>query len=173
MCLTKRRERSLNNMDKDALFERIRKLNAAVIFGVIYLGYSLFFFLYSFNYQYYTPHGPGPGLFPRWFSSISIFLSIIYIIQSATKNKFPLGESFPPLKEFINVLLIFISCMIFIFLLNVVGFNIASMLLLFTVFVRQYKLWQAILLSIVISVICFAVFKIAFMVPLPVNRFGF
>ena len=163
----------MSKFDKAALFDKIRKLNAAAIFGFIFLAYSVFFLVYAFNYKYYTDHGPGPGLFPVWFSSISIVVAVIYIIQSIVKNKFPLGKTFPPLKEVLNVFLVFISCMIFIFLLNVVGFNIASTLLLFTVFIRQYKFWQAILLAIVISVICFVAFKVGFMVPLPVNRFGF
>jgi phosphotransferase system glucose/maltose/N-acetylglucosamine-specific IIC component len=60
-----------------------------------------------------------------------------------------------------------------LFLLNVVGFTVAGSLLMFVVFIRQYKWWKAILLSVIITFICFFVFKVLFSVPLPVNMFGF
>ncbi len=45
-------------------------------------------------------------------------------------------------------------------------------LLLFVMFVRQYKLWQALLLSMAITFAHYFVFKICFSVPLPEKFLG-
>jgi len=78
-----------------------------------------------------------------------------------------MGRSFPEKKELLNVVTVFIACPIFLFLLDIVGFNIAGSLLLFVMFYRQYKLWHAILLAIFITFVHYFVFKVCFSVPLP------
>lgn len=153
--------------------EKLRNPNISLWFGIGFLAYSLLFFVKSFEIPYHTKFGPGPAMYPRWLSGISIIIAIFYVWQSCTKHIFRAKECLPGKKELLNVASIFASCLVFLFLLNIVGFNIAGSLLMFVVFVRQYKLWQAIALSISITFICFFVFKVLFSVPLPVNMFGF
>lgn len=160
-------------MNNGSFIEWIKKQNAGLWFGILFLAFSILFFVMSFGLAYETKYGAGPGMYPRWLSGISIVIAIIYIWHSCTKNVFTFGKSFPGKSELINVLTIFLSTIVFILLLDKVGFCIAGSLLMFVVFIRNYKLWKAILLSVVITYICFYVFKVFFSVPLPVNMFGF
>lgn len=151
----------------------IKNQNAGLWFGIGFLLYSIVFFVMSFDIPYQTRFGAGPGMYPRWLSGISIFIAVIYIWQSCTKQVFRFGKYFPGKIELINVALIVVSCIVFMLLLNIVGFNIAGSLLMFVVFFRNYKLWQSVLLSVAITFICFYLFKVVFAIPLPVNVFGF
>lgn len=160
-------------MKNKSLVEWFKNQNAGLWFGIFFLAYSIMFFVMSFDIPYQTKYGAGPGMYPRWLSGLSIFISAAYIWQSWRKQVFKFGESFPGRKELINVGLVLISSLVFMLLLNRVGFNIAGTILLFLVFIKEYKWWKAILLSVVITFICFYVFKVFFSVPLPVNRFGF
>lgn len=162
--------------DKKSFTEWIRNQNAGLWFGLGFLAFSILFFKMSFDIPYHSKLGAGPGMYPRWLSGFSIFIALIYIFQSCTKQIFKAGLSFPGKQELINVASVFLSCLIFLFLLDRVGFNIAGSLLLFVMFVRQYKLWQAILLSIAITFIHYFLFKVCFSVPLPekfLGLFGF
>ncbi|MEM1484429.1 tripartite tricarboxylate transporter TctB family protein [Oscillospiraceae bacterium PP1C4] len=163
----------MNNLKAKGLTHWVKRQNAGLWFGIGFLLYSIMFFVMSFGLEYQTKYGPGPGMYPRWLSAISIVVAAVYVWQSCAKNIFRAGECFPCAKELLNVAAIFVSCLVFMFLLDIVGFNIAGSLLLFVVFVRQFKLWQAVALSVVITYICFFIFKICFTIPLPVNALGF
>ena len=165
-------DKSLKKVDR-SLAAWSRRQNAGLWFGIGFLAFSLLFFVMSFDIPYQTKYGAGPGMYPRWLTGISIVISLIYIWQSCTTQVFLVGKSFPGRKELLNVLSIFLSCIVFMLLLDAVGFNIAGSLLLFVIFIRHYKLWKAIILSIVITFICFYIFKDFFSVPLPINMFGF
>lgn len=152
---------------------KLGNLNISLLFGICFLAYSALYFVKSFDIPYHTKFGPGPAMYPRWLSGISIIIALLYIWQSATKQVFRAKDCLPGKNELINVGSVFVSCLVFLFLLNSVGFNVAGSLLMFVVFIRQYKWWKAVLLSVVITYICFFVFKVLFSVPLPVNMFGF
>ncbi len=145
----------------------IKRQNAGLWFGLGFLAFSVLFFVMSFGLSYHSKLGAGPGMYPRWLSGISIIVALIYIWQSCTIQVFRIGEYFPGRKAMINVATVFISCLVFLFLLNVIGFIPASTLLMFILFVRHYKLWQSIALSVGITLICYLVFKVCFSVPLP------
>ncbi len=150
----------------------IKNQNAGIWFGLAFLAWSVLFFKMSFDISYYSKLGAGPGMYPRWLSGISICIALLYIWQSRTMQVFRFGNSFPGKQELLNVASVFISCLVFIFLLDRVGFNLAGTLLLFVMFVRQYKLWQALLLSMAITFAHYFVFKICFSVPLPEKFLG-
>jgi hypothetical protein len=121
----------------------------------------------SFDLSYFSKLGAGPGMYPRWLFGISICIALIYIWQSRTMHVFKMSLCFPGKQELTNVASVFISCLVFIFLLDRVGFNIAGTVLMFVMFIRLYKLWKALILSISIAFINYFIFKICFSVPLP------
>jgi hypothetical protein len=167
-------ETETNN--KKSFTEWVRNQNAGLWFGILFLAYSILFFKMSFDIPYHSKLGAGPGMYPRWLSGFSIFIALVYVWQSCTKQVFKAGLCFPGKQELINVASVFISCLVFLFLLNIVGFNIAGSLLMFVVLVRQYRLWPAIVLSIAITFIHYFIFKVCFSVPLPekfLSLFGF
>lgn len=145
----------------------IKKQNAGLWFGIFFLAFSILFFVKSFDLPYFSRLGPGPALYPRWLAAISICVALAYIWQSCTRQKFIAGLVFPGKKELGNVASIFVSCMAFLLLLNHIGFLAAGSLLMFITFVRQYRLPHAIALSAIITGVCYFIFKICFLVPLP------
>lgn len=162
--------------NKRTFFELVKRQNAGLWFGILFLAYAVLFFKMSLDVPYHSKLGAGPGMYPRWLSGFSIFIALVYIIQSCTHQVFSMGRSFPGRKELLNVSMVFVACMIFLFLLDVVGFNIAGSLLLFVMFYRQYKLLHAIFLSVFITFVHYLVFKVCFSVPLPekfLSLFGF
>ena len=156
--------------------EFIKRQNAGLWFGILFLAYAVLYFKMSLDIPYHSKLGAGPGMYPRWLAGFSIVVALIYIVQSCTHQVFSMGRSFPGKTELFNVFTVFVACLIFLFLLDVVGFNIAGSLLLFVMFYRQYKLVHAILLSILITFVHYFVFKVCFSVPLPekfLSLFGF
>ena len=145
----------------------VKKQNAGLWFGIVFLIYAVIFFRLSFDLSYQSKLGAGPGMYPRWLSGFSIVIALIYIAQSCTLQVFKAGLSFPGRHELANVASVFLSCLVFLFLLDRVGFNVAGSLLLFVMFVPQYRLGQAIALSIGITAVHYVVFKVFFSVPLP------
>ena len=115
----------------------------------------------------------GPGFFPRWVAVLSIIAGVAYIFMSLYKDKFIVEEVFPQKKELINVLTVVLAIFVFVLVVKHIGFLISSTLLLFVIFIRSYKWPKALLFALIASVIVFAIFKIGFKVPVPVNGLGF
>ena len=162
--------------NKGTFGEFIKRQNAGLWFGILFLAYAVLYFKMSLDIPYQSKLGAGPGMYPRWLAGFSIFIALIYIVQSCTRQVFSMGRCFPGKTELFNVFTVFLACLIFLFLLDVVGFNVAGSLLLFVMFYRQYKALHAILLSLVIAFVHYFIFKVCFSVPLPekfLSLFGF
>lgn len=145
----------------------IKRQNAGLWFGLAFLAFSITFFWLSFDLAYMSRLGAGPGMYPRWLCGLSILVALVYIWQSCTTQVFRIGESFPGRRELINVAAIFVSCVVFLLLLDRVGFIVAGSALMFITFWRNYVLWKAVALSVGITVVTWVVFKVFFSVPLP------
>ncbi|MFY0544139.1 tripartite tricarboxylate transporter TctB family protein [Brevibacillus sp. H7] len=146
--------------------------NAGLWAGIALLIYASVIFWQSFSLKYYTAFGPGPGMFPRWLSAILMMISVIYIWQSVTKEVFQVEDIFPKGREFGNILSVLVSVIVFMLIVNVTGFTIASTVLLFILLVREYTWYSGLAISAATSIVLFVVFKVFFDIPLPVNGFG-
>lgn len=145
----------------------VKRQNGGLWCGLGFLAFSVLFLVKSFDLTYLSRLGAGPGMYPRWLCAISIVVAIAYIWQSCTTQVFRIGDCFPGRQELANVAAIFVSCLVFLLLLDHVGFIIAGSALMFITFWRNYPLWQAAALSVAITVTTWVVFKIFFSVPLP------
>ncbi|MDR1935658.1 MAG: tripartite tricarboxylate transporter TctB family protein [Candidatus Accumulibacter sp.] len=165
-------EKAAEKADEKAAGEKtlsawVKRQNAGLWFGLCFLAFSVLFFRLSFDLPYQSRLGAGPGMYPRWLSGIAIGVALLYIWQSCTVQVFRVGDSFPGRRALYNVAEIFFSCLVFLMLLNSVGFIVAGSLLLFITFARHYRVWLAVALSIGITLVCYLVFKVCFSVPLP------
>ena len=124
-------ENETESEKKGTFGEFIKRQNAGLWFGILFLAYAVLYFKMSLDIPYQSKLGAGPGMYPRWLAGFSILIALIYIVQSCTHQVFSMGRSFPGKTELFNVFTVFLACMIFLFLLEVVGFNIAGSLLLF------------------------------------------
>ncbi|MBP2666932.1 MAG: tripartite tricarboxylate transporter family receptor [Firmicutes bacterium] len=146
--------------------------NAGVWAGVMFLIYASGMFWQALSLKYYTPFGPGPGLFPRWLSGMLIVVSLLFIWQSIKEDVITFRDIFPTNKAFVNVASVWGAAIGFMLILNFVGFITASSLLLFTLFIRGYCWKTSLALAVGTSVFMFLIFNNAFGLPLPVNMWG-
>ena len=146
--------------------------NAGVYVGIVLFIYSAVMVWQSTTLDYYTPYGPGPGFFPLWISILLLVLSILYLWETTMKEVFLLSNIIPKGKDLRNILAVLGSVVIFMILVNFVGFVISGSILLFLLFMKEYKWYQGIAMSISISFLLFYIFKTLLDVPLPSNAFG-
>ena len=140
---------------------------------------SLFFiivgsvvFSQSLSLQYYSDYGPGPGLLPLWVSGMMVLLSVANMVVAFKKNDTHFSDLFPKGSGLINLLACVGSFVLFMVIVQYVGFTISSILMLFILFSRGYKWPWALGLSVVVTGVLFVVFSSVLGIPIPVNEYG-
>jgi putative tricarboxylic transport membrane protein len=146
--------------------------NAGVWVGICILVFAGTIFWQSLSYDYYGDYGPGPGLFPLWLSGTLIVLTLLYIGESLKKEIILLTDILPKGKSLWNVLSIIASLIIFLFLVPYTGYTIAGIVMLFILFLREYKWYWGLGISAVVTLIVFFAFHSLLNIPLPVSSFG-
>lgn len=138
--------------------------------GLAFLVLAGIVFWQSLGLSYRGMVGVGPGLLPLWLSIILGVLSVIYTILSFKKSLL-FNEILPKttLREF---LIVIGSMVLFVALINRVGFIIAGTLMLAALFFREYKWYWTLAISIMISVITYLMFTKGFGILLPTSRWG-
>jgi putative tricarboxylic transport membrane protein len=146
--------------------------NIGLYVSLLFLIIGGIVFIQSLSLDYYSEFGPGPGLLPMWISGLMIILSIINIFSSLKKDSIKLADVMPKGEGLKNVLLTVGTLLMFIITVPYIGFNIASFLMLFLLFLRGYKWYIGVGLSAGITLFVFWVFGALLNIPLPVNSFG-
>ncbi|WP_164985261.1 tripartite tricarboxylate transporter TctB family protein [Ammoniphilus sp. CFH 90114] len=146
--------------------------NVGVCMSVFFLVFGSIIFFQSLSLDYYSEFGPGPGFMPMWASGILIFLAIINLVISFKKNIILFSEVLPKGESLRNVLACVIACGLFIVIVPYTGFIIASMGMLFALYLRGYKWKFGLGLTTVVTFTLFWVFKTLLNVPIPVNGLG-
>lgn len=145
---------------------------AGVWAGVILLVYAATIFYQSLSMDYTTRLGPGPGFFPLWLSGILIIFTLFYIIDSAKKDIVLITDILPRGQARWNILLTVTGLIVFPIIVSFFGFVVSASILLFIMFVRDYKWYTALGISVALSVLILVVFQSLLGVSLPVNDFG-
>ena len=146
----------------------MKKLNAGVWGGMVIFLISLLFLLYSFQYDYKGELGPGPGFFPVWLSGILMVLSILYIFESV-KGKNLSEELWPSGEAVRKILFILFSLVVFVAALALFGMIAASVVFLFLCFLKAYKWYSNLAISVGVSLFIFWLFNQVLGVPLPLT----
>lgn len=149
----------------------VKKWNPGVWGGIVFALFSLTFLLLSLEFPYTGPVGPGPGFLPLWISGIMLVLSILYIVESI-KDKDGPKETFPRGTALRSVLFILICLVAYLILMPILGFIVASVLFLFTLFIRHYKWYTSVGAAVVVTFFLYWLFGIVLNVSLPQNIFG-
>jgi putative tricarboxylic transport membrane protein len=149
----------------------VKKWNAGVWAGIGVSLFSLTFLLLSLEFSYTGPAGPGPGFLPLWISGIMLVLSFFYIVESV-KDKNGTGEVMPRGTALKSVLFVLACLVLYLILMPILGFIAASVLFLFTLFVRHYKWHASIGAAVVVAFLLFWLFGSVLNVDLPESTFG-
>lgn len=145
---------------------------AGVWAGIITLVYAIIIFQQSLSLEYSTRLGPGPGFFPLWLSGILIVLTLCYIVDSIRHDVIKVSEILPGGKASQNIVSTVAGLILFPIVVSYLGFVISATMLQFIMFVRDFKWYTALGISVSISVMLLVVFQSLLGVSLPVNDFG-
>ena len=157
----------LNNM--------LKKIKLSTVVSALFLGFAIFYFSVAMGLRYWSSgYAPGPGFIPRWTSGLLIILSLIALINSFKEPGVVLSDILP--KDRVGRINLFVTWGALFFLLiftQPLGFITASTISLTAMFSRGTTLPKAALISLVLTLICFYIFRVLLQMQIPVNQFGF
>ncbi|MCG6534348.1 MAG: tripartite tricarboxylate transporter TctB family protein [Syntrophales bacterium LBB04] len=147
------------------------KKNAGFWVGLIIFLFSLLYFITSFQYDYVTGFGPGPGMLPRWLSAFMAVLALLYIVESI-RHPISVRSILPQKKAALENVVIISYLLLFVCIVEYTGFSVASTVLLFLLLRGQFRWFVTLGISGGSSAFLFWLFGVMLKVPLPVNQFG-
>ena len=147
-------------------------INVGIIWALLTLLYSVIIFTQSFTLKYYTVFGPGPGFFPLWISGILILVSILYLVDSSRKNVVRLKDILPEKTALKKMGSMTGGILFFILTADFLGFFLSGVIMLLTMFLWDFKIRRALLLSLLFMAILVVSFQILLKVMLPIGFIG-
>jgi len=149
-----------------------------VIAGTALLLLGLWITYTSLSWKYYTSLGPGPGFFPFWIGmlisatgTLLAVLNLIVLKREGGKKKGPSGPRLFTAPRLKNVALMAVSLVAAMLLLKGLGFVLVIGLfsLLLLQIVGGWGWGKSLLLSAIVSMGLFWVFRVWLHIPLPVG----
>ncbi len=146
--------------------------NAGMWAGIVILLYAGTFFYQSLSLEYYTRMGPGPGFFPRWLGGLLFVLTLCYIWEAVKHKAVSLRDLLPEGRALGNMGAMLGGLIVFTLILRYTGFVTAGAVLMFAMFIRDFRWPYALGAAVGVSVLLFVVFQGLLGVSLPTNDFG-
>lgn len=138
--------------------------------ALFFTAFSAFIVWESWNLEYYTPLGPGPGFFPLWLGALMGGLSLFWLVQVSSRRGRPKEGAFLPerdgLVRFLSVLGAMIAATL---LMDVLGFQLSMLLLLLFLLLipGRQPLWLTLIIALLGSVGIYHLFGSYLDVQLP------
>jgi putative tricarboxylic transport membrane protein len=122
---------------------------AAVCFAAL----SAFAVWESWNLEYYTSLGPGPGFFPLWLGAALGGLSLAWLVQESGRSEKPKDRAFlPPRGGIGRILSILAALAAMAGLMNFLGFQLS--MFLFVLFLLMVLGRQTLWVTLVVAFLC-------------------
>ena len=150
----------------------MKKADIGVGVGLVVL--SAWVFWYASAYSKATIYYYGPNFFPQILSIAMSVCAIILILKAFRGRTLPQTESIH-LRGFARMLIAIAICIGYLFLMQVIGFAMATGVFLFVLmmFIGQKGLTKRITSCVVVSLIVWAIFRYFLVIPLPTGIFEF
>ena len=133
--------------------------NAGVWGGGFFLLFSLVFLVTSLQLEYLLPgKGIGAGFLPFWMSLIMALLSGAYMIDAVKNNPLDMSEVLPDKAGLKTISLLFLYMVLFVAVVNYVGFTIAATLMLFLMYRGHLKWYVNLGVSLGIALLLYGMF---------------
>jgi putative tricarboxylic transport membrane protein len=144
--------------------------------GICFVGLSAFVVWESWDLEYYTNLGPGPGFFPLWLGVLMGALSVAWLLQVSGGRGGPDDVAILPERAGIaRILLTLASLAAMAGLMNLLGFQLA--MFLFLVFLLKglgrQGIWVTLVVALVGSVGVYHLFGAYLDLPLPAATMKF
>ena len=144
----------------------MKNVDIGVGIGLLILSSSIFW--YAGSFKGLTVHGYGPDLFPRVLALFMSFLAILLIINAFLGKSLEKEDHIDP-KGFLRVLVSIGICIVYLVLVNLLGFLTSTVLFLFVLMalLKQKRIILRIISSVTVSIIVWAIFRYFLVIPLP------
>ena len=144
----------------------MKNVDIGVGIGLLILSSSIFW--YAGSFKGLTVHSYGPDLFPRVLALFMSFLAILLIINAFLGKSLEKEDHIDP-KGFLRVLVAIGICIVYLVLVNLLGFVTSTFLFLFVLMalLKQKRIILRIISSVTVSVIVWAIFRYFLVIPLP------
>ncbi|WP_428770856.1 tripartite tricarboxylate transporter TctB family protein [Treponema sp. HNW] len=145
---------------------------ADLITGSVFAFFSLLVISASYRFPVAKDGVPGPGTWPIIIAAVMLFASILIIVQglknAQTEDKAVDIASADSIRVYVSM----VSLIAYLLLMNVLGFVISTIIMLFLFIKRlgNYKWHKTLFVSAVVTAVVYGVFKYVLKVPF---RFGF
>jgi len=144
--------------------------NWDIFFGIIFAILGAGIFLHAMTFPNLKGGYPGPGLFPQLLGILLVLSGVGIAINAALKRAFPhLRALFvPPHREKINALLVVLAVILYILLVDTVGFIPMAMLIMLGLMWRTgVSLRWSLVVGIGVTLGIYLLFQRILHVPLP------
>ena len=150
----------------------MKKADIGVGVGLIIL--SAWIFWYANAYRQAAIYYYGPNFFPQILAIIMAICAIVLILKALQGKALPKQESIY-LKGFARMLVAIAICIGYLFLMQVIGFALGTVVFLFVLmmFIGQKGLLKRVASSVLVSLIVWAIFRYFLVIPLPTGMFEF
>lgn len=146
--------------------------NSLFVQGLIFFIFSLFIIINAFNMRDFGDSFLSPGIFPALFGGVLLILSANLInkgIKEVKKTEENKNYDNIDKVSLLNVILIFIFSLSYLWSLNNLGFILSSIiyLLIFMFYIGERRIWFLISISILTPLISHLIFVIGLGISLP------
>ena len=150
----------------------MKKADIGVGSGLII--FSAWIFWYANEYRNATIYYYGPNFFPQILAIAMTICGILLILNALRGSSLKQSESIN-LKGFVRMLISIAICIAYLFLMQVIGFAMATSVFLFVLMmlIGHQGYVKRISSSIVVSLIVWAIFRYFLIIPLPTGMFAF
>jgi len=161
------------------MLKTIRKTKKEMIFNFSFLVFSFVFIVGGIMYGIGTLSAPKRGFFPFWLGIILLLLALLNTkedISTASKSGTSAAWTFfPESDSFRKVSVTILSLIIFSAFLSTLGFplSVALLMIMSLRFVEPIRWKSVLLVSAIVSIVCYATFTILLKVQMPVGYLGF
>ena len=138
--------------------------------GLSFVALSAFVVLESWNLEYYTNLGPGPGFFPLWLGVVMGGLSLAWLVRVSGRSEMAKASAFLPQRGgLVRILSILAALAAMSGLMNLLGFQLTMFLfLVFLLMVLgRQALWLTLVMALIGSIGVYRLFGAYLDVPLP------
>jgi len=145
------------------------------ITGIVMLVFSIVVAYASWQMPQRVEFGPGMGFLPFWLAVLMGILSLSLLVEASARRAAAGGNPFPGRQALVNVALVLASLLVYIAVLDTVGFAVSTVLFIaFLVGGVQKEKWiKTAVVAVLSTGGLYFVFHVLLEVTLPKNIYGF
>lgn len=146
--------------------------NSLFVQGLIFLIFSLFIITKAINMRDFGESFLSPGIFPALFGGVLVILSLNLMYRGYKEiKKSGRNKNYDNIDKvsLINVILVFIFSLSYLWALSYLGFIISSIiyLFIFMYYIGERRIWFLIAISILTPLISYLIFSMGLGINLP------